>query len=117
VTLRGYVSVQRIYLYAERDLSRKRVSIWLREGRLHIAYRDAVLAQYASRYDRKARRLRIVDSPQLFAIQHVSPQLEFWELDDEQWRKIAPRPYERHPVPIDSGLRQLALLAVGGSGS
>lgn len=37
VTLRGYVSVQRFYLYAERGLSRKRVSIWLREDRLHIA--------------------------------------------------------------------------------
>lgn len=40
VTLRGYVSVQRFYLYAERGLSRNRVSIWLHEGRLHIAYRD-----------------------------------------------------------------------------
>jgi transposase InsO family protein len=54
VTLRGYVSVQRFYLYAERGLSRRRVSVWLHEGWLHIAHREAALAQYEYRYDRKA---------------------------------------------------------------
>ena len=46
ITLRGYVSVQRFYLYAERGLSRQRVSVWLYEGRLHVAYCEALLAQY-----------------------------------------------------------------------
>ncbi len=72
VTLSGYVSVQRFYLYAERGLSRRRVSIQLREGRLHIAYQETVLAQYAYRYDRKARRLREVDAPQLFQTARVT---------------------------------------------
>lgn len=38
VTLRGYVSIQRFYLYAERGLARKQVSIWLMEGR-QVIYR------------------------------------------------------------------------------
>jgi len=109
VTPRGYVSVQRFYLYAERDLSRRRVSIWLREGRLHITYQDALLAQYAYRYDRKARRLREVDAPHLFKTAYASPQLEFWELEDTQWHKIARQPYERHPIPPENGANQLAL--------
>ena len=108
ITLRGSVSVQRFYLYAERGLSRRRVSIWLREGQLHIAYRDAILAQYAYRYDRKARRLQAVDTPRLFRTPYASPQLEFWELDDQQWHKITRRPYERHPV-TESGFYQIDL--------
>jgi len=111
VTLRGYVSVQRFYLYAERGLSRKRVSVWLYEGRLHVAYREAVLAHYAYRYDHKARRLREVGPPHLFQTPYASPQLEFWELDDEQWHKIARRPYERRPMSRSGAVYQLALEA------
>lgn len=103
------MSVQRFYLYAERGLSRRRVTIWLREGRLHIAYQEALLVQYAYRYDRKARRLREADAPQLFKTAYASPQLEFWELEDAQWHKIARRPYERHPIPPESGAYQVAL--------
>ncbi len=40
-------------------------------------------------------------------------QLELWELDDEQWRKVTARPYERRPQPPDTGARQLALPAIG----
>jgi hypothetical protein len=79
------------------------------QGQLHIAYRDAILAQYSYRYDRKARRLKVVETPCIFKTSYASPQLEFWDLDDEQWRKIARRPYERHhPVP-ETGLYQLDL--------
>jgi transposase InsO family protein len=111
VTLRGYVSVQRFYLYAERGLSRKRVSIWLWEGRLHITYQDAILAQYTYRYDRKARRLQTVEAPHLYQTPYTSPQFEFWVLDDEQWHKIAWRLYERRPLPLASGAQQLLLVA------
>ncbi len=45
VDQRGYVSIQRFYIYAERGLARKRVSIWLYEGRLQIAYREALVAR------------------------------------------------------------------------
>jgi transposase InsO family protein len=111
VTLRGYVSVQRFYLYAERGLSRRRVSVWLHEGWLHIAYRESALAQYAYRYDREARRLAAVSEPRLFHTAYASPQLEFWELDDEQWHKIGRRPYERQPIRPESALRQLLLVS------
>jgi len=110
---RGYVSVQRFYIYAERGLSRTRVSVWLYEGRLHIAHREALLARYAYRYDRKAKRLRAVTDPHLYHTTHASPQLELWELDEEQWRKVTARPYERHPHPSDNGARQLSLPVVG----
>lgn len=93
MTLREYVSVQRFYLYAERGLVRKRVSIWMREGRLDIAYQETILAQYASRCDRKSRRLQAVDTTHLFQTPHRSPQCEFWELDDDQWHRIGRRPY------------------------
>ena len=48
----GYVSVQRFYLYAERGLARKRVSVWLYDGRLHLAHQQALLAQYTYHAER-----------------------------------------------------------------
>ncbi len=113
VNQRGYVSVQRFYIYAERGLSRARVSVWLHDGRLHVAHGEALLARYTYRYDRKARRLRAVTDPQLYHTAYASPQVELWELDDEQWRKVTARPYERRPRPVDSGARQLSLPIVG----
>ncbi len=113
VNQRGYVSVQRLYIYAERGLSRARVSVWLYDGRLQVAHGEALVARYAYRYDRKARRLRTVTDPHLYRTAYASPQLELWELDDEQWRKVMPRPYERRPAPMDRGARQLALPVVG----
>ena len=87
----GYISIQRFYIYAERGLARARVSIWLYEGRLQIAYREALLARYAYRYDRKQQKLRAVEQPQLYRTPFTDPQLELWELDDEQWRKVLER--------------------------
>jgi hypothetical protein len=89
------------------------VSIWLYEGRLHIAHREVLLARYAYRYDRKARRLRAVSDPEISRTAYASPQLELWELDDAQWRKVTARPYERHLHPLDNGARQLPLPVVG----
>jgi hypothetical protein len=66
-------------------------------------------ARYAYHYDRKARRLCAVAAPHLYRTQSASPPLELWELDDEQWRTVAPRPYERRARPPSSGVRQLAL--------
>jgi len=109
----GYVSVQRFYLYAERGLARQRVSIWLYDGRLHLAYRQALLAQYTYRAQRRGpKRLRAVDPhPQLYRAAYASPQLELWKLDDAQWRKVWERPpRQRHLTPPrDASARQLAL--------
>ena len=49
-----------------------------------------------------------MDTPRLFRTPYASPQLEFWELDDQQWHKITRRPYERHPV-TESGFYQIDL--------
>jgi hypothetical protein len=115
VNPRGYVSVQRFYIYAERGLARTRVSVWLYDRSLHVAHRDTLLARYAYRYDRKARRVRAVERPELYRTPYTT-QLELWELDDAQWRKIMPRPYERREPPTDTGARQLALPLVGAIG-
>jgi hypothetical protein len=61
----------------------------------------------ALRYNRKARRLQAVDTPQLIQTASASPQSELWELDDEQWHKISRRPYERRTVQPESELEQL----------
>ena len=113
INLRGYVSVQRFYIYAERGLARTRVSVWHYDGRLQIAYQEALLARYTYRYDRKARRLRAIADPELFHTPYGSPQLELFELDDAQWRKVARRPYERHPPTPEDGAQQLLLPLVG----
>ncbi len=89
------------------------MTLWLREGQIHVAYHDAILSQYAYRYDRRARRLQAVDTPHVFRTAYASPQLEFWELDDEQWRKIARRPYERHGHSDAGDAYQPALLELG----
>ncbi len=91
VNRNGYVSIQRFYIYAERGLARKRVSIWLYEGRLQIAYREALLCRYRYQYDRRRKQLQAVQDPQLYRTPYASPQLELWELDDEQWRKVVER--------------------------
>ncbi len=115
----GYVSVQRFYLYAERGLSRQRVSVWLDDGRLHLAYRQALLAQYTYRAERRGKRLRAVDPhPQLYRTAYASPQLELWELDDAQWRKVWERPPRQHHLTrerdaAEARVQQLALPIVG----
>ena len=67
------------------------MSIWLYEGRLQIACREALLARYTCRYDRKQHQLRTVEQPQLYKTAFADPQLELWELDDDQWRKVLKR--------------------------
>jgi hypothetical protein len=87
----GYISVQRFYLYAERGLARQRVSVWLYEGRLQIEYQQTMLAHYAYRYDRKRKRLRTVSDPHVEQTIFSDPQMELWELSDEQWHKVLER--------------------------
>jgi hypothetical protein len=111
----GYISIQRFYIYAERGLARQQVSVWLYEGRLRIEYQQTMLARYAYRYDRKHKRLRAVDQPQLQRTIFASPQLELWELDDEQWRKVLERPaHQRRSRPAGRlGVEQLAFQLAG----
>ena len=43
------------------------------------------------RYDRKQQRLRTIEQPHMYRTSFTDPQLELWELDDEQWRKVLER--------------------------
>jgi hypothetical protein len=93
----------------------QRVSIWLYEGRLHIEYQQTLLARYTYRYDRKRKRLRAVHTSQLYATAFADPQMELWELDDEQWRKVLSRHIRLRGVrPLAmSPMEQLAFQLVG----
>ncbi|MGI8825015.1 MAG: hypothetical protein ACR2JC_05095 [Chloroflexota bacterium] len=53
--------------------------------------------------------MQAVDTPRVFRTPYASPQLEFWELDDEQWHKITRRPYERRQLVAEAGAYQLDL--------
>jgi transposase InsO family protein len=104
VNLYGFISIQRFYIYAEAGLSRQRVSIWIAEGQLHIAYRETLLAQYCCAYDRRQRRLHEVSQPTLYQTVFASPQLELIELDDAQWIKVQQRSWsQRTPQKTSIG--------------
>jgi hypothetical protein len=63
-----------------------------------------MLARYTYHYDRKNKRLRAVEQPQIYRTAFADPQLELWELDDVQWRKVLERPARlRHAKPASSG--------------
>jgi len=105
----GFISIQRFYIYAETGLARQRVSIWIAEGQLQIAYRETLLAQYRCAYDRRQRRLREVSHPTRYQTVFASPQLELIELDDTQWLKVQQRSFSRHTALKTSIGEQLLL--------
>jgi hypothetical protein len=53
--------------------------------------------------------------PQLYRTTYASPQLELWELDDAQWRKVVERPpyAQRCAQAPETPFQQLALPMVG----
>ena len=108
----GFVRVQRFYIYAEQGLSRRRVSIWIYEGRVHIEYQETLLAKYQADYDQKQKRLQGVSQPTFYQTPFVSPQLVLFELDDEQWLKVRRRSYDRHLKPPQVEAWQLPLAAL-----
>jgi hypothetical protein len=109
----GFVSVQRFYIYAEHGLSRQRVSIWIYEGQLRIEYQETLLAQYQVGYDQRQKRLQEVSQPTLYQTPFASPQMELFELDDEQWLKIQQRSYHRLQKRIAREVRQFQLPNLG----
>jgi len=84
--------IQRFFIYAERGLAKKRVTIWIYEDRLNIEYKQALLARYDCNVGRKQRQLTAVTNPQLYDTLFASPQLELFVLDDDQWLKVIQRP-------------------------
>jgi transposase InsO family protein len=113
VNRHGFVSIQRFYVYAERGLSRQRVSIWIYEGRLHLEYQTARLADYRCDFNRETKSLEAVSQPRLYRTLHASPQVELFELDDDQWHKIARRTYMRRLQRKLLPVVQLPLAGIG----
>jgi transposase InsO family protein len=92
VNRHGFIRVQHFYMYAERGLAKRRVSVWLYDGDLRIEHQQTLLARYHYRLDRRRKRLQTVRTPMLYHTVFASPQLELWELDDSQWHKVRERP-------------------------
>jgi hypothetical protein len=110
VTHFGCVSIQRYYIYAERGLANRRVSIWLYDDRLHIEYQQRLLARYSYRYERRSANIARIWNPKLYRTLFVSPQLELLELEEEQWQRVWRRPaYAKQRRRLKSDLKQLAL--------
>jgi transposase InsO family protein len=89
VNRHGFVRLQHFLIYAEPGLAHRRVAIWIYEEDLRIEYQQTLLAQYHCRYARRDQRLREVSSPTLYATPFRSPQLELFELTEEQWVKVS----------------------------
>ena len=106
----GFVSIQRFYIYVERGLSRQRVSIWIYEGSLRVEYQQTLLARYACKFSQRQKSLQAISQPALYQSKFQSPQLTLFELDEDQWHKILPRPYQRSSkVILANFARQLPL--------
>ncbi|MCZ7673740.1 MAG: DDE-type integrase/transposase/recombinase [Chloroflexi bacterium] len=109
VNRHGNVSIQRFYIYAERGLSQRRVTLWFYQDRLHVEYRQTLLARYHYRLQRGSPKISNISQPKLYKTAFISPQLELLELDDAQWQKIAQRPeYIRRRTALTVAARQLA---------
>jgi hypothetical protein len=105
--------VQRFFIYAEQGLAKQRVAVWIYAGRLNIEYQQTKLARYQCVLDRQQKSLTALSHPQLYPTSFASPQLEFFELDDEAWLKVRLRPpYSRHGQ-YEPSMRQLPLLGTG----
>ena len=110
VNRHGNVSIQRFYIYAERGLSQRRVTLWFYEDRLHIEYRHTLLARYHYRLQRGSHKITGISRPRLYKTAFASPQFELLELADDQWQKIARRPeYAKRRAALAAAARQLAL--------
>jgi putative transposase len=109
VNRHGCVSVQRFYIYAEQGLTKRRVSVWIYADPLHIEYQQNLLARYTCTVDRQQKSLTSVRQPHFYQTPFASPQLEFFELDDEQWLKVRQRPPYSRSRPQRSLLRQFPL--------
>ena len=88
------------------------MSIWIYEGNLQIEYQEALLAQYHGDYDWHQNHLQEVSQPTLYRTPFVSPQLEMFELDDDQWVKVYQRAYHRQQKQVTRIAQQLPLASL-----
>lgn len=109
VNRHGNVSIQRFYIYAERGLSQRRVTLWFYQDRLHVEYRQTCLARYHYRLKRGSNKVSSISRPKLYRTAFASPQLELLELDDTQWKEIIRRPeYAKRRTTLATVAKQLA---------
>lgn len=109
----GFVSIQRVYIYAEQGLARQRVAVWLYEGQLRIEYCEPLVARDRCAYDQRQKRLREGRQPTLYHTRFASPPLELIELDDTQWIKVQQRAWHRRTHLLLSMGEQLTLAGLG----
>jgi len=83
--------------------------VWICEGQLQIEYGETSLARHRCEYDRRQKHLQSVGQPVLHQTPFVSPQLEMFHLDDEQWLKVYQRSYQRHKRRVLQAAEQLPL--------
>jgi hypothetical protein len=81
------------------------------EGHLTIEYQQSLLARYTCQVDRRQQSLTALSQPKLFQTSFASPQLECFELDDEQWLKVRTRPPYIQGKRQKASIQQLTLLA------
>ena len=55
---------------------------------MHIEHQQTVLARYKATLDRRRKSLKSVSQPQIYSTAFISPQLELFELDEEEWRRL-----------------------------
>lgn len=84
--------------------------MWIYDGDVRIAYEQTLVARYRGTYDRRQKRLKAVRQPTLYHTAFASPQLELFELDDDQWRKVIERlpPHRRRLSSPTAIVEQLA---------
>jgi hypothetical protein len=109
VNRHGNVSIQRFYIYAERGLSKRRVTLWFYQDRLHVEYQQTLLARYHYRLQYGSTKISSISRPKLYKTAFASPQLELLELNDDQWQKIIRRPeYAKRRKALAAAAKQLA---------
>ena len=115
VNQQGLISVQRFYVYAHRGLTSKRVAVWIYENRMTIEHQHTPLAKYTVSLDRHRRTLTSIEDPQILPTVFQPPQLELFELDETQWKRVWLRPSYQFRLVQGPMAKQLVLFSSWGS--
>jgi transposase InsO family protein len=85
----GYARVKHWRVYAEEDLARREVAVWLGDGEMAVEYAGRTLSRYDVSLSREAR-LEAVTNARLFSIGYPTPQPKLFALDalgEDGWLK------------------------------
>jgi len=113
VNQHGFVSLQRFFIYAERGLTKQRVTVWIYEDRLNIERNHTLLARYDCKVGPDHKQLTAISAPKLYDTPFASPQQELFILDDTQWLKVLQRPpYMPRKPKLAAQAKQLLLWGI-----